>query len=494
MKSRFRLTDTFFLFFGALGLLITSQLVLLFGNKEVATGLGLGTMGAAWGLIVRLENGNLLSFPVLFASFFLAYIGSPTLEALLASPDYGGIQDIMGMIIQAGDPPLEEIALLGGVSLVAFAFGLWAWYAFFLKKTKGDQDVARGFLREATSFYWLGIGVLLLGWILMLVDMVRIGGLQALLTPRIERLHALASAKGGLPAAPLVFAGMAVAIVGWATGRQRFVRGLLLGLLLVGWVTYLLIQGDRRFLLYTLLIASGILYVFRGAKLRLSWATLMVLFTLYVLASFFGATRWLLVPLLQGSLSFVQALQWVFQNISWSWFMPYSTEFMGPYATLVYTLRDPAWWSASHAPLGGFSYLFSLPNLLPRSLYPGEKWQTLSFQFSEYIYTNYLALYFEAPVGFGLSPLAEAVLNFGKGFWAPLPFFLILGWVGGYIGSLTRKRPLPWGIVYALLLPQAFNLNRTDLAWSFQEAVYYAITGLLLFAIVKFFLRSRRLH
>ncbi|MDM7324299.1 MAG: hypothetical protein P3W93_004765 [Thermus sp.] len=283
-------------------------------------------------------------------------------------------------------------------------------------------------------------------------------------------------------------------MTGWALGKQRLARGLLLGLLILGWVAYLFIQGDRRFILYTLLVIAGILHIFRGVTFRLSWTSFIALFALYLFASFLGATRWLLVPLLQGSVSLGEALRWVRENISWSWFTPSSSEFMGPYTTLVVSLTDPIWWSTAQAPLGGFSYLFSIPNLLPRSLYPGEKWQTLGFQFSDYVYTNYLAPYFTVPVGFGLSPLAEAVLNFGRGFWAPMPFFFILGWISGYLGFVARKKPVPWGIVYALLLPQAFNLNRIDLAWSFQEAVYYSTASLALFVIALLLLRSRKVR
>lgn len=483
------------LFLLSLGLLTTSQLAYFLGNEEVAVGLGLGAMGAAWGLIVLLEKANLLSWPVLFVTFFLAYVGSPTLEALLrVLLGHGEIQGIVGIIIQSEEFPLGEIVLLGGVSLIAFAFGLGTWYAMALKKPKVRQLFKGGFVREASSFYWAGMVALLLGLVLMLFDTARVGGLQALLTPRVERLYALATTRGSLPAAPLVFAGMALAIAGWVSGGQRFLRGLLLGLLLFGQVTYLLIQGDRRFVLYTLLVVLGSFYIFRGITLRLSWSTFIGLLSLYVFASFFGEIRWLLTPLLQGSLSLGDAFRWVRENISWFWFLPSSTEFMGPYTTLVFTLTDSAWWSTTQAPLGGFSYLFSLPNLLPRSLYPGDKWQTLGFQFSDYIYANYLAPYFGAPVGFGLSPLAEAVLNFGRSFWAPLPFFFILGWMSGCLGSYASRRPLPWGFVYALLLPQTFNLNRTDLAWSFQEAVYYVVAALTLVVGVRLFLRPRALR
>jgi len=76
--------------------------------------------------------------------------------------------------------------------------------------------------------------------------------------------------------------------------------------------------------------------------------------------------------------------------------------------------------------------------------------------------------------------------------WAPLPLFFAPGWVSGYLGFLARMKPVPWRIFYALLLPQAFNLNRIDLAWSFQEAVYYLMAGLAILAITLLLLRSRK--
>ncbi|WP_460375765.1 hypothetical protein [Thermus antranikianii] len=494
-KIRIRVTTPFFLLM-SLSLLTISQLGRFFENREVAVGFGVAAMGFAWGAIVWLENKNLLSFPTLFASFFIAYVGGPTLEALLV--DYREFQGIIGLVIQNPEFPLEEITLLGSTGLLAFAFGLWMRYALInglVRKNKNSSinpPVLNRFVGIHSIFYWVGILVFLSGWVLMLLDTARVGGLQTLLTPRIERLYSLATTRGSLPAAPLVFAGLALAVTGWALGKQRLIRGLLLGFPIFVWVAYLFIQGDRRFVLYTLLVTAGILHTFRGVTFRLSRTSFIVLFALYVFVSFFGATRWLVPPLLQGTVSLGEALRWVSENISWSWFTPSSSEFMGPYTTLVVSLTDPTWWSAAQAPLGGFSYLFSIPNLLPRGLYPGEKWQTLSFQFSDYVYANYLAPYFAAPVGFGLSPLAEAVLNFGRGFWAPLPLFFVLGWVSGYLEFLARKKPVPWGIFYALLLPQAFNLNRTDLAWSFQEAVYYLMAGLAILAIILLLLRSRK--
>ncbi|MDM7325235.1 MAG: hypothetical protein P3W93_009740, partial [Thermus sp.] len=78
---RLRLTTPFFLLM-SLFLLTISQLGRFFENREVAVGFGVAAMGFAWGAIVWLVKKNLLSFPALFAGFFVLYVVGPTLEAL----------------------------------------------------------------------------------------------------------------------------------------------------------------------------------------------------------------------------------------------------------------------------------------------------------------------------------------------------------------------------------------------------------------------------
>ncbi|MFN4074102.1 MAG: hypothetical protein ACK4G4_11920 [Thermus sp.] len=474
--------------FLATALVIASSLAEAVSQKQLGFNLAVFGCLIAWYTILRLEKQNLSSFAVLFSTFFIAYSLAPTLEgAFTGFTDYNMAQGIIGDIILGWDVNFTQIALLTSVALIAFALGL---LVYRLQEVKAPlRRIPDGYsgLHLRTWLYWLGLAAFLLGYALALLDLTRVGGLQALFIPRVERLYSLAESRGSLPSSPFVFGGLTVALIGWlGGGKGKGSRNLLLGALVGVWLIYLLIQGDRRYILYTLLVFLGVAYIYRDFALKLNFKTLFWVVALYFVFAFFGATRWALVPLLQGSLSPGEAADWLAENFSLSWFYRFSSgELMGPYFTLIMGIRDQDWQSFVGAPLLGMTYLYGIPNLLPRSLYPGVKWETLSFLFSEYIYNTYLPGSFSVPIGFGFSPLAEACLNFGANLFAPFPFFLLLGWFSGWLAGLARRRPLPWGVAYSLVLPQAFNLNRIDFAWGFQEVVYFVAVGFFIVALAR---------
>lgn len=457
--------------------------------EQMSTVLAILGSLTAWYVTFMLEDKNLASFPLLFATLFVLYTLSPTLEALLFGIDGLSSFRELESILWGREVDLSFIAILSNVALLGFVIGLLKSY-----HAVGALDVMRNYTqpfcqqqrlsRAYTWFYPLGIAAFLMGVVLSLLDLYRVGGLQAIFTPRLERLSALAENTGSLPSSPFIFSGLAVAIVGWIHGGRKKLHGLLL-LALVGlWFVYLFIQGDRRFVFYALLIGVGVVTFDRGFSFRITLKNVLVLALLFFIFSAFGAVRWMIPPLLRGAMSPGEARTWLIENFSWSWFLPSSNEFIGPYTTLIITSSDPNWQSLVGAPLLGSSYLYALPNLLPRSLYPGEKWESLSFRFSNYVYATYLPPDIPAPIGFGFSPLAEACLNFGLNVWSPFALFLLWGWFFGKLRLWARKKPSASGtVIYALLLPQAFNLNRIDFVWAFQEAVYFVFAGVLLLVL-----------
>lgn len=463
----------------ALTLITGPGIAKVLGASNLSVTLSVASASVSWLIILLARNWQILSLSVLFASFFVAYTFGPTLEGVFAE---GGDLESRGhgvasILLSGKQVPFDVIAILAGSGLFAFTIGV-------LGGTIRNSSSAFPTLGNSYGKVWhvLGISAILLGFGMSLLDTGRAGGVQAMLIPRVERLYVLAESRGGLPYAALIFSGFVVAIAGWLGARRGRKRTwpLLLGVLISAWVFYLLLQGDRRFILYTLLVFVGVLSVFYRVLVRLTARVVLVLIVLYFIMSLFGATRWMIAPILQGSMSLGESISWVLDNVSGAWFLPSAGEFMGPYVTLVITLTDPDWWLEAKAPLMGASYLYAVPNLLPRSLYPGEKWETLSFRFANYMFSKYLPPEYTLPIGWGFSPLAEACLNFGISPLAPIPVFLLLGWFFGRLEGLAQRRSLSWGIVYVLVLPQAFNVNRIDLAWSFQEAIYYVGTGLVL--------------
>lgn len=456
--------------------------------KQLSVVLAISGTLAAWYAVLILEDKNLTSFPLLFATFFVLYALAPTLEALLAGVDSLVSSREAESILWGRNVDLSFIALLSNMALLGFTIGLLKSHrtvgAFSVLKKENytppfpqQQMLSRAY----TWFYYLGMAAFLMGIALSLLDLTRVGGLQAIFTSRLERLSALAENRGNLPSSPFIFSGLAVAIVGWIRGGRKKLHGLFL-LALVGlWFVYLFIQGDRRFILYTLLIGMGVMTFDPRFSPRITLKGLLVLASIFFIFSAFGAVRWMLPPLLRGAMTPGEAWTWLIENFSWSWFLPSSNEFMGPYTTLIITTSDPNWQSLVGAPILGWSYFYALPNLLPRSLYPGEKWESLSFKFSKYVYATYLPPDIPAPIGFGFSPLAEACLNFGLSVWSPFAIFLLWGWLFGKLRMWAQEKHLAFRtVIYALLLPQAFNLNRIDFVWAFQEAIYFVFASLLL--------------
>jgi oligosaccharide repeat unit polymerase len=460
--------------------ILATGLAGVLGLSQLAVGLGAIASLVALVVILRIEEWAIISLPSSFASLFIAYNLAPTVEMAFGS-NVEKAPGLVDLLIAGRDIPLDFVALLSCISLAAFAFGLWVSRLQINGSALSEKPRERGqrVLLQSSAFYILGVSAFVIGFSLNILDMMRIGGIQAIFMPRPERLYSLAEARGSLPSAPFVFAGLAVASLGWlGYGRRR--RGLFLGLLVLFWIAFLFIQGDRRFILYTLLVFAGVAHMFFGFSLKLNMKVFLALLVLYVVFSLFGAIRWMLVPLFSGTLRLDEAWSWFISNLSWAWFLPSSGEFMGPYFSLVMTLTEPEWLSLVNAPLFGLSYFYAIPNLLPRSVFPGEKWEPLSTQLADYVFRNYLPPEFSVPVGFGFNPIAEAIINFGANVWAPALVFFLLGWGFGWLKEVAKRNPLPWGVIYALTMPQAFNLNRIDFLWSFQEAVYYSVVALSL--------------
>jgi hypothetical protein len=320
---------------------------------------------------------------------------------------------------------------------------------------------------------WVGILVFFFGLVLFILDLQRIGGFWSSLSlPREVRLNLLSELRFNLPYAPFLFSGLACVWLDYARGYLRGFWALgFLGL----WCSLMLIQGDRRFLSYAILIAIAAYTAVRYPKLRIKLKFALAFTVIFVAFAFFSQARWLIQRLISGQMSLREAMEWVKQNASPLSLLPGKNEFAGPYFTLLYSIE---YLYPTDTPLLGASYLQAVPNLLPRSLYPGDKPSTLDFAFADLIHQRYMS-WREATIGWGYSPVAEAYNNFRL--WGiPLVFFVI----GLFWEWVARLRYKNWvGILlYALLIPQTLNLNRTTIAWSFQEGVYF--TGALFSVLV----------
>ena len=107
-------------------------------------------------------------------------------------------------------------------------------------------------------------------------------------------------------------------------------------------------------------------------------------------------------------------------------------------------------------------------DILPRSLYPGEKPLTIAQSFANYIHDVYYP-FRESVIGWGFSPIAEAYINFGV--IGVFIIFLLLSVL--FKGISKIKWETNHGILIAsILIPQAFNLNRINFSSVVQETFF----------------------
>jgi len=404
---------------------------------------------------------------LLFVAFFILYNGLFLLQVVWSM--YRGIPVSSSFPVSFDPDTYLKAALascLASISLFA-ATVLAMLIPVHTKKQSTAETWPMPTLRAGIVAFFIGL-------VLLFLDFQRIGGFfYALSLPRGVRLNLLSEVRGSLPYAPFIFAGLALVWLDYAQHRTgKFWAFGLLGFLIL----LMLVQGDRRFLTYAILIAFAAYTGIRYPRFRISPRLIMGLVILFIAYSFFGQIRWLLQPVLFGQISLQEAIEWVEQNASATWFAPSVGEFAGPYFTLLYSIEYSY---PPEAPLKGMSYLQAIPNLLPRSLYPGNKPAVICDAFADFIYQKYMPGR-ESIIGWGYSPVAEAYNNFGL--WGIfIPFFL-LGLLWEWVARL-RYRSRTGIIVYVLLMPQVLNLNRIAIAWSFQECVYFIGAGLLVLTI-----------
>lgn len=324
---------------------------------------------------------------------------------------------------------------------------------------------------------FVGLLFFSLGVTLMFIDYQRGGGIIYLLTlPRVDRLALLSTASGGLPFAPLVFIGLSLLWIGFSRQNKLLLLAIVPTFL---WILLMIIEGDRRYLLYSLMISISSYFSNKIDRVKINKQFTVIAIVIYITFTFFGQIRWLLQPFFRGELNLLSALSWIINNFSISWFLPGYNEFIGPNFTILYTLSHKI--HITHM-LFGSSYFNALGNLLPRSIYPGEKPLGLSNDFSVLIHDQYMSD-ISGVAGWGYSPITEALQNFGS-----IGVVFVFFFLGILLKSLTYLRYNRWQgiLIYSLLVPQTFNLNRTDFIWVFQEASIFIIFGVVSILIIHF--------
>jgi len=419
-----------------------------------------------------------LSDPVfILLSFFMIYNGL-TLINFAFSIRSGFLSiDLFPTIFSA--EVIRYAGLLSFLALLGLIFGIAIYKILFKEK----RDVK--FILQMIDFRFLvliGLIFYLLGLAMFFMTYEQIGGFFAILSvSRLEVFQILASAHT-LPYSGFIFLGIAICFLASFSRKSRKFFILSLFMLAV-WSILLLLQGDRRLLIYSLLIVFVEWSLFFGDTIIKHLGTkklilgLFIAFCFYVILAFFSQIRFIIPLLITKELSIQESLVWISEHISLDWFMPVGAEFGGPYLSLLYSIKNKS------DLLLGSSYAFSIPNILPRSLYPGPKPSGIEGNFATLIHNEFY--YFtDFITGWGYSPVAEAFNNFGT--LGVFIVFAMLGLLLEFFGNLRYRSFWPM-LVYLMWVPELFNLNRISFASVVQEFVFMVTPVLILYVLYMLF-------
>jgi hypothetical protein len=435
-------------------------------------------------IVVRVKNYGISDALVTFLLFFLFYNGIILINFSSFVGNGFFSTELFPTSFRA-----ETVVIAGLLSLSAL-FG--TIIGGFLYRILFSQRRERNFSNRTKKFsdrfllFWAFI-FYVVGILMLLISYTGVGGFFGSLSiDRLQRLNILMSAHT-LPYPGFIFVGLAISFYVYFTNKRFSV--LLFSLVFLAiWALLLLLQGDRRLLMYSLLIVVAMWGIAEGdAKIKKFsiqriFVFLLIVFIGYLAFSFFSGVRFLIPLLISKKWTLSDSLIWIKDHISMDWFMPGKTEFGAPYLSLLYYIENKG------DRLLGSSYAFSIPYLLPRSLYPGVKPTFLADNFAIRIHDEFFS-FKDVIKGWGYSPVAEAFQNFGA--LGPLLVFTVLGFIFESFSKLRYSGF--WGqLVFLVALPELLNFNRMCFTPVFQEFVYFLVPVILLFLIydVLFFKRK----
>jgi len=428
-------------------------------------------VGAAWLIILlsvilaiilgwfawhKANKSSIFNIVVMFSLFFLAYN--------IILPIEVGFKYLITQDIGLSYPikfDLEDYVLTTFLSLLSgimFAFG-----SKLADRVSFKPMLLKNKLHWSLSFI-AGVVLFATGVTLFFLDYSRIGGyFNAMAMDRVIRLNLISEMRGNLPYIQFILVGAAFMSYGSYSGNRAKIKTILTFTCCLFFIVLLAIGGDRRYCLYIMLVIFSV-YSFVKKPIRLNKRIIIIGICVYILFAIFQNTRWMLPLIVRGNLTLADAYQLFMNSFSIESLLPGSTEFAGPYLSLLY------YSTMNSTLLGGASYLYAFPYLLPRSLYPGVKSPTISQDFALQIHQSFYSGR-TGIVGWGFSPVAESIANFG--YIGPIIVFMVFGFVLSLISKVQNEGL--GAIIMAVISPIAFNLNRADFANAFQEVVYNII-------------------
>lgn len=416
----------------------------------------------------RLRNISISDPLGIFATFFTAYNGLLLFSFALAANPH--VREEL-YPIEYSDAVYLKCACLSTLAAV----GIWSAHRLsrWIAGTPKQCTKARVKHNSLASFA-VGLVFFLIGLTLYFIDYGRGGGYIALLSvTRVERGIKLSDIRGGLPYLSFVYVGVAFLAYSFSEAQRKVHKVVLFSCVCI-WLLLTLAMGDRRPGVATLLIVFGVVTAMRRSKLKLTIPRVAAIILLYVVVVGFGSMRFVVFARASGLMTSSEASNWILDNASLDWISPAKSEFAGPYITLADAVDRGRGFSL------GESYLAGIPQVLPRSVYPGEKPEAINDEFaSEMAARGGL----QVVSGWGYSPVAEAYLNFRSAGVLPVFFFGAIFCACVFSSRLVHPAS---NLVSALMLPVMLDANRTDWSNLLQGTVF----TLVVFCIALLFVNS----
>ena len=373
---------------------------LIYGSTITQIG-ALGAVSVMFSAFVayrRFRNFGISDSLGIFAFLFAAYNGLIPLQVAIL-----GEKDTIQYVYPIGFS--EQTYLAAAVASALASVGLFAGSLLlrprrYLRESRYTKSPS---VECIGSFFVAGCVGTITGLVMMIIDYGRIGGfIYALAISRVTRYQILADSRGGLPYQSFILVGLCFMFFG-AGAQKRSLKVCLLGVAAFAWTGILLIQGDRRPLLYMLLgffVINESVQLVRTSGKRI----LALLVAFYCFSTLISSVRSVFPFLVEGSMNLSEAIVWTRDHVTANDLLPDQGEFAGPYIAVLYEMQS---WGGYHY---GLTYAEAIPNVLPRSLYPGEKPAALN----ETLAWNIGSTDANGSVsGWGYSPVAEAYINFG---------------------------------------------------------------------------------
>jgi hypothetical protein len=430
---------------------------------------------AAWTARIRFKANGAGDPLFLFAVIFALYNGSIVLEMGLTA-----IRELPAVFIYNA-VQIKDFVNAGACSAIAATGMLLS--ALMLNRKKSDRTSSipseiKSSRKIADRLFWVGAwSLIIMMAISVVLVLVTVGGREYLSSSRAGsfanpgRINPSLALGIGIPIVPFTIAGWACLSLGVCQFPNRRRTRLFVVLVMV-FILFNFVQGERHLVAYMVIIAFGAYATRFALTRRKKRQVILIAVCTYLAFILLSGIRTILPDLFSEKATKIDLYRTLL-SFSGSWMLPSNNEVVGPYFTLVDTLQNP-----TESRLGK-TYASAILYVLPTKLYPGIKPESVGREFalmmSERV-SNPIV------VGFGFSPVAEAVLNFG---WEGIIFvFGLLAACLHWLGTL-RQKGLVGVLIYLAILPQVLNANRYSMDGVFQEAIYALVAVFVLYFIAR---------